>query len=403
MPMSVAVGRPTVSLEAPQSSSGENRQGTNLGHHDHHHSPSSLTGGTTLREELTAAFYLDPNANDSNDIHQHNHNENHDINTNFSRVHDAFNEGVASRTSASADATGTKKCPLCGKKVPTGSRGDGLAKHMNKGPCNKRQIRNEEAAERARARALFTTPSTTILRISQTQNLLPSGSTSTFQSTIPDTHFYTQREPRSSAPPFSYASPSARNRVRRRVEHRRGGSDSNIPIAGVVGQSVDRVDDEFGEDSSEEEGSDSEGVTVGADCNGVLLDWPAGSVFTTYPWQEHTYRNLPWNPIRFDDNQLWIRERGCLGVMEEGQTACLKCKDVLHSRDLLQMKLLAQADNPPPNTQYKRMNHVQKVSKLEEKNTEINRHKLQVNLLLLLTCISLLIRRFIRISMLHVR
>ena len=41
-------------------------------------------------------------------------------------------------------------------------------------------------------------------------------------------------------------------------------------------------------------------------CTGVLVKWQPGSVWDTYPYQQHEVQKLPWEPIDFE-NKEWLR------------------------------------------------------------------------------------------------
>jgi len=43
-------------------------------------------------------------------------------------------------------------------------------------------------------------------------------------------------------------------------------------------------------------------------CTGVLVKWQPGSVWDTYPYQQHEVQKLPWEPIGFE-NKEWLRLR----------------------------------------------------------------------------------------------
>jgi len=76
-------------------------------------------------------------------------------------------------------------------------------------------------------------------------------------------------------------------------------------------------------------------------CAGQWLKWEAGSVFGTYPYQQHTNNGLPWTPIGFKENWILLRALACTEILESGREndrlTCDACYDLLNSQRLLRV------------------------------------------------------------------
>ena len=73
-------------------------------------------------------------------------------------------------------------------------------------------------------------------------------------------------------------------------------------------------------------------------CTGQWLRWEAGSVFGTYPYQQHTNEGLPWIPIGFKKDWILLCALACTEILESTQeqdrSTCDACYELLNSQHL---------------------------------------------------------------------
>jgi hypothetical protein len=73
-------------------------------------------------------------------------------------------------------------------------------------------------------------------------------------------------------------------------------------------------------------------------CTGQWLRWEAGSVFGTYPYQQHTNEGLPWLPIGFKEDWILLRALACTELLESTRelerSTCDACHELLNSQHL---------------------------------------------------------------------
>ena len=73
-------------------------------------------------------------------------------------------------------------------------------------------------------------------------------------------------------------------------------------------------------------------------CAGQWLKWEAGSVFGTYPYQQHTNDGLPWTPIGFKENWILLRALARAEILESererDRCTCDACYGLLNSQPL---------------------------------------------------------------------
>jgi hypothetical protein len=68
-------------------------------------------------------------------------------------------------------------------------------------------------------------------------------------------------------------------------------------------------------------------------CGGALVHWQPGSVWNSYPYQQHEAQALPWEPIGFEQsNGLRLRSIKCKEVLvtskELDDHACSQCRSI---------------------------------------------------------------------------
>lgn len=123
-------------------------------------------------------------------------------------------------------------------------------------------------------------------------------------------------------------------------------------------------------------------------CNGVILNWPVGTVFETYPWTQHEYgaKSLGYNFCAVEKNgkTFRIRSHKCSGFEGEGEDACCTC----HSAQTTKARLMIEecAHVALPHTPYLFLTHQQLHELLRATNEQLNKYKLKVNTTQLSCC-----------------
>jgi hypothetical protein len=74
-------------------------------------------------------------------------------------------------------------------------------------------------------------------------------------------------------------------------------------------------------------------------CRGQAVRWTAGSVWSTYAFQQHEDENFLWRPIGFKgENILVLRSKNCLHALltqkEKTLSTCTRCATLLFSHTL---------------------------------------------------------------------
>ncbi|KIJ36855.1 hypothetical protein M422DRAFT_260719 [Sphaerobolus stellatus SS14] len=76
-------------------------------------------------------------------------------------------------------------------------------------------------------------------------------------------------------------------------------------------------------------------------CPDIILSWDSGSIFTTYPWQMHSYHpsslGFYFSGIDEQGNRFWIRSLNCDGEVS-GNQACLSCRAIETSQSLRKLR-----------------------------------------------------------------
>ena len=87
------------------------------------------------------------------------------------------------------------------------------------------------------------------------------------------------------------------------------------------------------------------------ECRGVLVEWTAGSVWSTYPYHRHSTHDYPWEPVTWENNQ-WLRVRSddCLGFVATGEDVCWRCNAVPQLKKFTDM--VKRANEAAPHTQW---------------------------------------------------
>ncbi|KAG1737819.1 uncharacterized protein EDB91DRAFT_1054829 [Suillus paluster] len=123
-------------------------------------------------------------------------------------------------------------------------------------------------------------------------------------------------------------------------------------------------------------------------CNGIILNWPVGTVFETYPWTQHEYgaKSLGYNFCAVEKNgkTFRIRSHKCSGFAGEGEDACCTCRSAQTTKAHLMIE--ERAHVALPHTPYLFLTHQQLCELLRATNKQLNKYKLKVNTTQLSCC-----------------
>lgn len=100
-----------------------------------------------------------------------------------------------------------------------------------------------------------------------------------------------------------------------------------------------------------------------ASCPGVLIDWTPGSVWLTYPFHQHNYRDLSWDLVgpgsARDKDQIRLRSVDCTGgKVSTGGDVCQQCQYLPHSNEYKRF-VLGATGAAKKHTRWGFLNHVQ--------------------------------------------
>lgn len=111
-------------------------------------------------------------------------------------------------------------------------------------------------------------------------------------------------------------------------------------------------------------GADSRGTSIATvfQCPGVVVDWTPGSVWNTYPFQQHDLSRvkLPWEIIGWEMNgQLRLRSAHCQAPkFAPVQHTCPTCAFIPYSSRYRQF-MQSNADDAKPHTTLEYLNYRQ--------------------------------------------
>ncbi|KII84375.1 hypothetical protein PLICRDRAFT_701936 [Plicaturopsis crispa FD-325 SS-3] len=116
------------------------------------------------------------------------------------------------------------------------------------------------------------------------------------------------------------------------------------------------------------------------ECPGVLFVWPAGSMYSTYPWQLHDTITPGYYFTKMTRTgcDFWARANGCSVQIFADQTACLPCSQIAQSPKLLDMKRRAELPLPAAHSGYEFYNHPQMKTQVRLLRGQINTQKLEI-------------------------
>ncbi|TFY81510.1 hypothetical protein EWM64_g2508 [Hericium alpestre] len=138
------------------------------------------------------------------------------------------------------------------------------------------------------------------------------------------------------------------------------------------------------DDGAESEMSGSERGEIDV-CSGVPLEWHAGSVFTTFPWQifEDHDGTLGFCLAGFKSSDsgggcIWIRSDRCARRKDHSTNACHPCRLLQSPRRIHDADLRAQS-TATEHWPYKWLTYEQLVAKLDQKADEVKRLQIKAN------------------------
>ena len=115
-----------------------------------------------------------------------------------------------------------------------------------------------------------------------------------------------------------------------------------------------------GSDSMSMDSSDSMSMD-GPECTGMLVKWKPGSIWDSYPYQQHGVGKLPWEPIGFEnDDWLRLHSRKCslyLKPSELQSDTCQICQNIPNTRDFKQF--MDHGSDSVSHTSWKYLNYKQ--------------------------------------------
>ncbi|KAH9910636.1 uncharacterized protein B0H18DRAFT_1176982 [Fomitopsis serialis] len=118
-----------------------------------------------------------------------------------------------------------------------------------------------------------------------------------------------------------------------------------------------------------------DGATMSKACEGTVVQWSAGPVMKTFPWQVMEIRReqlgFHVSGLKNNGTELWMQSDDCEEEVLVDEEACSPCLRVPVSRAF---RLLAERANQPwtPHTPYAWLNSVQSEAALNVKSTEIS-------------------------------
>jgi hypothetical protein len=97
---------------------------------------------------------------------------------------------------------------------------------------------------------------------------------------------------------------------------------------------------------------------MSVECKGVKVHWTPGSVWSTYPYCQHEYFELPWEPIAFENKEwLCLRSRDCTKFSTGPNVPCRSCMTIPTSEKYTQF--VSRAVEAPGHTPWKFLSHSQ--------------------------------------------
>jgi hypothetical protein len=119
---------------------------------------------------------------------------------------------------------------------------------------------------------------------------------------------------------------------------------------------------------TEPEHHDSSGDEESVPCPGISVEWTPGSIWATYPYNQHTTGDLEWTPVSFDQerNQIVLQSSHCLVEVSPSPKGvavipCLQCQGLVNSdqfQTLQDRAKTAQAHTPWDRLTYQQLDAI---------------------------------------------
>jgi hypothetical protein len=117
-------------------------------------------------------------------------------------------------------------------------------------------------------------------------------------------------------------------------------------------------------------------------CQGSLIQWQPGSVWMSYPYQQHGVQTLPWEPIGFKgNNQLWLHSVKCKSILkskkELDEHVCSYCRGIETSAAFV--RFVDWAIIPAKHTPWQYLSNRHLLQSLAKATAEVKMLKLKVH------------------------
>jgi hypothetical protein len=116
-------------------------------------------------------------------------------------------------------------------------------------------------------------------------------------------------------------------------------------------------------------------------CLASLIQWKPGSVWISYPYQQHDVQTLPWEPVGFEgNNRLHLRSTKCKSILksqkELNEHVCSYCRGIESSAAFA--RFVDRAISPAKHTPWQYLSHKHLLQLLAKATAEVKMLKLKV-------------------------
>lgn len=268
-------------------------------------------------------------------------------------------------------------CDLCGFEIALSEKGNAYAlrKHRRSKNCQKLAKRREKQQEVERIVAIRNS-------IGRTSAEFASQSATPHPSPLQNLHVPPSlsgtstpiHTPSASIPASSIASPSTPSTPL--LGHTPGLAAGGVSMV-ATSQTTNSPARDMADDAFHDLCSSLAGFRDVHECPGVLVEWSAGSVWSTYPYHRHESNSLPWEPIAFENNHfLRIRSDNCLRTISGGDEACRFCAGVPESSRFA--AIAERAVSAPAHTTWIGLNYAQMYALLRKTVGQLRQARLKV-------------------------
>lgn len=261
-----------------------------------------------------------------------------------------LNDGTTLQTYI-GDTFGTHfvRCDLCGKAIT-------LTVHANTRPieqhrgfkaCKKLQEKTERERVRQEAqetaRRLFPIPET-------------ASTASGSSSSVPAPVMTTGSPPPPTTPPLSpaAASPIPPPTLSTPTSTSCPANSGTHPPPLLQFRYYDPAGDEFSDGewtSAESDAGRASPTPEPPKCEGCLVEYTAGNIWSDYPYQQHAHRKWPWEPIGWDGDFIRLRSTTCKRWADgPGGRSCEFCRKIVHTPQY--KKFVERAKHAKPHTNW---------------------------------------------------